>query len=96
MILAIRRGDVQTMSKLAISTSSVETHHSMDDWTALHEAAYYGQAACVKALLKGWLKQNIHIRLLDICTLYLHAEFCMLPYQHLIFSRQPDPYIHGT
>ncbi|XP_062862804.1 ankyrin repeat and SOCS box protein 2b [Trichomycterus rosablanca] len=52
MILAIRRGDVHTVSKLADSTSCIETHSSVDDWTALHEAAQCGQAACVKALLK--------------------------------------------
>ena len=51
MILAIRKGDVQTVSELATSTSCIQTQ--MEDWTALHEAAYWGQAGCVKALLKG-------------------------------------------
>ncbi|KAM9466512.1 ankyrin repeat and SOCS box protein 2b isoform 1-T1 [Clarias gariepinus] len=52
IMLAIRRGDVQTVTQLATSTSCIETHNAEEDWTALHEAAYYGQAACVKALLK--------------------------------------------
>lgn len=53
LMLAIRRGDVQMVTELATSISSIQTHSTVEDWTALHEAAYYGQAACVKALLKG-------------------------------------------
>ncbi|KAK3537773.1 hypothetical protein QTP70_017839 [Hemibagrus guttatus] len=52
IMLAIRRGDVQTVTELATSISCIQTHSAVEDWTALHEAAYYGQAACVKALLK--------------------------------------------
>lgn len=52
-MLAIRRGDVQTVTELATSISCIQTHSAVEDWTTLHEAAYYGQAACVKALLKG-------------------------------------------
>lgn len=52
-MLAVRRGDVQTVTELATSISCIQTHNAVEDWTALHEAAYYGQAACVKALLKG-------------------------------------------
>ncbi|XP_058254345.1 ankyrin repeat and SOCS box protein 2b isoform X3 [Hemibagrus wyckioides] len=51
-MLAIRRGDVQTVTELATSVSCIQTHSAVEDWTALHEAAYYGQDACVKALLK--------------------------------------------
>ncbi|XP_017546371.1 ankyrin repeat and SOCS box protein 2b isoform X1 [Pygocentrus nattereri] len=51
MIQAIRKGDVQTVSELAASTSCIQTQ--MEGWTALHEAAYWGQAGCVKALLKA-------------------------------------------
>lgn len=63
-MLAIRRGDVQTVTQVATSTSCIETHNAEEDWTALHEAAYYGQAACVKALLKGkpmfWIFCIVH------------------------------------
>ncbi|MCJ8736698.1 hypothetical protein PDJAM_G00015440 [Pangasius djambal] len=52
IMLAIRRGDVQTVTELATSISCIQTHSAVEDWTVLHEAAYYGQAACVKALLK--------------------------------------------
>lgn len=52
-MLAIRSGDVQTLTKLATSNSCIQTLSAEEDWTALHEAAYYGQAACIKALLKG-------------------------------------------
>ncbi|XP_060735621.1 ankyrin repeat and SOCS box protein 2b isoform X1 [Tachysurus vachellii] len=52
MMLAIRRGDVQTVTELATSISCIQTYSAVHDWTALHEAAYYGQADCVKALLK--------------------------------------------
>lgn len=62
-MLAIRRGDVQTVTELATSISCIQTHSAVEDWTALHEAAYYGQAACLKALLKGkpvfWLFRTV-------------------------------------
>ncbi|KAI5102538.1 ankyrin repeat and SOCS box-containing protein 2 [Silurus meridionalis] len=53
IMLAIRRGDVQTVTELATSISCIKTHSAEEDWTALHEAAYHGKAACLKALLKG-------------------------------------------
>ncbi|XP_053488448.1 ankyrin repeat and SOCS box protein 2b isoform X2 [Ictalurus furcatus] len=52
IMLAVRRGNVQTVTELATSISCIQTRNAVEDWTALHEAAYYGQAACVKALLK--------------------------------------------
>ncbi|XP_072545302.1 ankyrin repeat and SOCS box protein 2b isoform X2 [Salminus brasiliensis] len=53
IILAIRKGDVQTVSELVASESRIQTPKTTEDWTALHEAAYCGQADCVKALLKA-------------------------------------------
>ncbi|XP_007257438.3 ankyrin repeat and SOCS box protein 2b isoform X1 [Astyanax mexicanus] len=53
IILAIRKGDVETVSELASSASCIQTQTTTEDWTALHEAAYCGQADCVKALLKA-------------------------------------------
>lgn len=70
-MLAIRTGDVQTVTKLTTSVSCIQTHSAEEDWTALHEAANYGQAACVKALLKGkpmlWkfrIVQNVTIEMI--------------------------------
>ncbi|KAI4892274.1 hypothetical protein NFI96_011998 [Prochilodus magdalenae] len=51
IILAIRKGDVQTVSELAASASCIQAQ--TEDWTALHEAAQCGQADCLKALLKA-------------------------------------------
>ncbi|TSM77358.1 Ankyrin repeat and SOCS box protein 2 [Bagarius yarrelli] len=61
LMLAIRRGDVQAVIELASSISCIQTHSAVEDWTALHEAAYYGQTACVKALLKACQKESIDI-----------------------------------
>lgn len=72
-MLAIRRGDVQTLTKLATSLSYIQTFSAEEDWTALHEAAYYGQAACIKALVKGkpvsWMfriVQDVAIEMLNL------------------------------
>ncbi|XP_066536184.1 ankyrin repeat and SOCS box protein 2b [Hoplias malabaricus] len=51
--LAIRKGDVQRVSELAASTSCTQTQRAVEGWTSLHEAAFCGQARCLKALLKA-------------------------------------------
>ncbi|XP_030645152.1 ankyrin repeat and SOCS box protein 2-like [Chanos chanos] len=53
IVSAIRRGDDKTVFELAASMSNRLTTGNSEGWTPLHEAACYGQAGCVKALLKA-------------------------------------------
>lgn len=58
MVSAVRRGDVETLKDLAASSSHSLLKENKDGWLPLHNAAYSGQTACLKTLLKG---KNINI-----------------------------------
>lgn len=53
VVSAIRRGDVKAVNELAITAPHSVMKENKDGWIPLHEAAYCGQAECLKALLKG-------------------------------------------
>lgn len=53
VVHAIRRGDVETVNDLAVSTTHSLMKENRDGWIPLHEAAYCGETECMKALLRG-------------------------------------------
>ncbi|XP_029972976.1 ankyrin repeat and SOCS box protein 2-like isoform X2 [Salarias fasciatus] len=53
VVLAIRRGDLDAVNDLASSSAHSLLKENKDGWMPLHEAAYSGQAECVKALLRA-------------------------------------------
>lgn len=52
MVCAIKRGDVETVKNLTASSHWVLKEND-DGWIPLHDAAYCGQAECLKTLLRG-------------------------------------------
>uniref|UniRef100_A0A665WR29 Ankyrin repeat and SOCS box containing 2b n=1 Tax=Echeneis naucrates TaxID=173247 RepID=A0A665WR29_ECHNA len=53
VVFAIRRGDVEAVNDLATSAPHSLLKENKDGWIPLHDAAYWGQAECLKALLRG-------------------------------------------
>ncbi|XP_041827032.1 ankyrin repeat and SOCS box protein 2-like isoform X2 [Melanotaenia boesemani] len=52
VVFAIRRGDVEAFNDLATSSSHSLLKENKDGWIPLHDAAYYGQTECLRALLR--------------------------------------------
>ncbi|KAG7238454.1 hypothetical protein INR49_030866, partial [Caranx melampygus] len=52
VLSAIRRGDVEAVNDLAASAPHSLLKENKDGWTPLHDAAFCGQAECLKTLLK--------------------------------------------
>lgn len=52
-VFAIQRGDAQAVKELSVTAPLSLMKENKDGWIPLHEAAYYGQAECIKALMKG-------------------------------------------
>ncbi|XP_029349901.1 ankyrin repeat and SOCS box protein 2-like [Echeneis naucrates] len=52
VVFAIRRGDVEAVNDLATSAPHSLLKENKDGWIPLHDAAYWGQAECLKALLR--------------------------------------------
>ncbi|XP_019909365.2 ankyrin repeat and SOCS box protein 2b isoform X2 [Esox lucius] len=53
MVLATQRGDAQAVNELSVAAPLRLMKENKDGWIPLHEAAYYGQAECIKALIKA-------------------------------------------
>nr|XP_046164901.1 ankyrin repeat and SOCS box protein 2-like isoform X3 [Oncorhynchus gorbuscha] len=53
IVFAIQRGDAQTVNELSVAAPLSLMKENKDGWIPLHEAAYYGQAECIKALMKA-------------------------------------------
>lgn len=53
MVFAITRGDVMALNDLATSAAHRLLKENKDGWIPLHDAAFCGQAECIKILLKG-------------------------------------------
>lgn len=53
VVFAIRRGDVKAVNDLAASAPPSLLKENKDGWIPLHDAAFCGQAECLKALLRG-------------------------------------------
>ncbi|KAJ7990738.1 hypothetical protein DPEC_G00290030 [Dallia pectoralis] len=53
MVLASQRGDAQAESAYSVAASLRLMKENKDDWIPLHEAAFNGQAECMKALIKA-------------------------------------------
>ncbi|XP_071354401.1 ankyrin repeat and SOCS box protein 2-like isoform X1 [Trachinotus anak] len=52
VVFAIRRGDVEAVNDLATSAPHSLLKENKDGWIPLHDAAYCGQAECLKTLLR--------------------------------------------
>ncbi|KAM9354187.1 ankyrin repeat and SOCS box protein 2-like [Pholidichthys leucotaenia] len=52
VVFAIKSGDVEAVNDLAASSSHSLLKENKDGWIPLHDAAYYGQTECLKALLR--------------------------------------------
>lgn len=53
MVCAIRRGDLKAVNDLATSAVHLLQAENKDGWIPLHDAAFCGQAECLKTILKG-------------------------------------------
>lgn len=53
VVFAIRRGDVEAVNDLAASAPHSLLKENKDGWIPLHDAAYCGQAECLRTLLRG-------------------------------------------
>ncbi|XP_028809298.1 uncharacterized protein LOC114763708 [Denticeps clupeoides] len=51
LLMAVWRGDARVMRDILMTSESNQLQVNKDGWTPLHEAAYYGQAECMKILL---------------------------------------------
>ncbi|XP_071222071.1 ankyrin repeat and SOCS box protein 2-like isoform X2 [Salvelinus alpinus] len=54
IVFAIQRGDAQAVNELSVAAPLSLVKENKDGWIPLHEAAYYGQAECIKALMKAY------------------------------------------
>ncbi|GAA6213592.1 ankyrin repeat and SOCS box protein 2-like isoform X1 [Lates japonicus] len=52
VVFAIRRGDVEAVNDLAASAPHSLLKENKDGWIPLHDAAYCGQAECLRTLLR--------------------------------------------
>uniref|UniRef100_A0A4W6FCD3 Uncharacterized protein n=1 Tax=Lates calcarifer TaxID=8187 RepID=A0A4W6FCD3_LATCA len=53
VVFAIRRGDVEAVNDLAASAPHSLLKENKDGWIPLHDAAYCGQAECLRTLLRA-------------------------------------------
>ncbi|XP_062325789.1 ankyrin repeat and SOCS box protein 2-like isoform X1 [Osmerus eperlanus] len=53
VVCAIRNGDVTAVNELAVASPLSLMKGNHEGWIPLHEAAYCGQAECIKALLRA-------------------------------------------
>uniref|UniRef100_A0A3B5R2P3 Ankyrin repeat and SOCS box containing 2b n=1 Tax=Xiphophorus maculatus TaxID=8083 RepID=A0A3B5R2P3_XIPMA len=82
------RGDVETLKDLAASSSHSLLKENKDGWLPLHNAAYSGQTACLKTLLKG----SVDKRTLQEQTALLLAVSCkQLPCVQSLLESGADP-----
>ena len=53
VVCAIRNGDITAVNELSVASPLSLMKGNHEGWIPLHEAAYCGQAECIKALLRG-------------------------------------------
>lgn len=83
VVKAIRAGDVETLRQITRKSDCNVLAPNQSGWIPLHEAAYYGQDQCVKALLKG--KGNTIICTYFLFCTRLSTSFCFVlsvPWKH--------------
>nr|XP_019940320.1 PREDICTED: ankyrin repeat and SOCS box protein 2 isoform X1 [Paralichthys olivaceus] len=85
VVCAIRRGDVEAVTDLASSAPHSLLKENKDGWIPLHDAAYCGQAGCLKTLLrvhpgsvdKRTLQEQTALLLAVSCE-HLSCVWCLL------------------
>ncbi|KAM6912473.1 ankyrin repeat and SOCS box protein 2-like isoform 1-T1 [Xenentodon cancila] len=91
VVFAIGRGDVEAVNDLATSSSHSLLKENKDGWIPLHDAAYCGQAECLKILLRAH-PGSVDKRTLQEQTALLLAVSCEhLPCVQCLLESGADP-----